>query len=79
MFIYGKGKNGLKVKNVELKIGSKSEGIDDHEGLAFDPPKENIWTINVGDYAGSKEIWVEADVAGDGGVDSEGHIYLYHA
>jgi hexosaminidase len=78
IFVYEKGKNGLKIKNVELKIGGVSEGIDTHEGLAFDPPKDNIWTFDVKHVAGNQQILVEADVSCDGGVDSEGRIYVYH-
>jgi hypothetical protein len=78
IFVFAKGKHGLKIKNVELVIGGKSAGIDPHEGLAFDPAKDNIWNISAHGSAKQEAILVEADVCGDGGVDSDGRIYVYH-
>jgi hypothetical protein len=46
--------------------------------LAFDPPKDSIWNFNVTYMVGKEPLEVEADVCCDGGVDSDGRIYVYH-
>jgi hypothetical protein len=77
MFLYMKGKNGLGVKNVALLYGGEVVGSNAHEGLAFDPPSNNLWDLNVTKNAEHRKVTVEADVRGDGGVDSNGRILVY--
>jgi hexosaminidase len=78
-FIYCSGKNGLKVKNVHLTCSGFEAGSDEHEGLAFDPPKDNIWKIHSKVPGVIGPVIIEAEVCGDGGVDTTGRIYIYKA
>jgi hypothetical protein len=78
-FLYSRGKNGLRVRNVKLFIGGSESGSDSHEGLAFDPSVENIWKVHSKIDAGDKSVTIQAQVMGAGGVDSSGRVIIYHA
>jgi hypothetical protein len=76
-FVFQKGQNALRVNNVKLYVTGTLAGSDNHEGVAFDPPVQNIWTIKTTVTGAQKKVYITANVSCDGGSDSNGKIYLY--
>jgi hypothetical protein len=78
MFVYTDGKSGLSVKNVKLYIGGVLVGIDEHEGLAFEPSENNIWTFQTKVAVGEKDsVVISADIQGHATTDSNGRLLVY--
>jgi hexosaminidase len=76
-FIFFRGANGLKVKDVRLFVAGLLSGADGHEGLAFDPPKANVFAVFSRIPAIVGKVVVTAKVRCVGGSDSVGNIYVY--
>jgi hexosaminidase len=78
-FVYERGKNALKVNNVKLWVAGSLAGGDDHDGVAFDPPQNNIFRITTIISSLNRQVYITANVSCDGGSDSNGKVYVYSA
>ena len=78
-FIWLEGTNALKVKNVKLVVDGQVIDQDNHEGRSFDKTDDScFYTLTSrNSIKGAKHVNLIADVMGDGGSDTRGHVYLY--
>jgi hypothetical protein len=78
-FIYRSGENPLRIKNVQLVAADRVIGTDEHEGVAFATPRDNVWTVTSWQWTNSDTVAVQAQVMCEGGTDSAGVIFVYAA
>jgi hexosaminidase len=76
-FVFFRGANGLKVKDVRLFVAGIASGVDGHVGFAFDPPQANVFSVFSRIPAIVGRVVVKATVRCVGGSDSVGNIYVY--
>ena len=78
-FIWLEGTNALRVKNVKLVVDGQVIDQDNHDGRSFDETDSScFYTLTSrNSIKGAKQVKLIADVMGDGGSDTKGHVYLY--
>ena len=76
-FLYTKGASRLNIKNVRLVVDDKIVARDNHAGYTGAKSKNNDYFFHSLKLPGKcTKVVIRAKVAGDGGNDSYGNIYL---
>ncbi len=75
-FQYTDGHCRLDMRQVELLVNDRSVSMDDHQGTTGAHNKDHVYRLKLAELPSGAKVTLKAQIRSDGGVDSNGEIYL---